>query len=112
MKRTAIFIAGLAAISAFAQDIGNAPVKNFVLPLFTREGPRAVTIRGTEARRPSANRIDITDLNLTRFSGDAAQQVDDVLLAPSASFFPDQNLAKSNGAFRLIRDEMEMTGEN
>jgi lipopolysaccharide export system protein LptC len=104
-------ILAFTAFSMFAQEIGNAPVKNFVLPLFSKEGPRTVTLRGSAASRPSEKQIDIVDLNLTRFSGDANQRIDDILLAPSASFFPEQHLAKGDQAVRLIRDDMEINGE-
>src|SRR5689334_23166382 len=46
------------------------PAKNWVLPLFSdKEGYRVMTLRGSEAHSVGANRIDITDLNITSFSG-------------------------------------------
>jgi hypothetical protein len=88
------------------------PAKNWVLPLFTdKEGFRAMTIRGSEAQAVGAKRIEITNLNITAFIGDATARVDAVLLAPSAHFFPDDKRAAGEKNVRFIRDEMEVTGE-
>ncbi len=88
------------------------PAKNWVLPLFTdKEGYRSMTIRGSEAHSVGDDRIDITDLNITTFSGDAAAVVDTVLLASFARFFPDEKRATGEKFVRMIRDDMEVTGE-
>jgi hypothetical protein len=88
------------------------PAKNWVLPLFTdKEGYRSMTIRGSEAHSVGSDRIDITDLNITVFSGDAAARVDTMLLASFARFFPDEKRATGERFVRLIRDDMEVTGE-
>lgn len=89
-----------------------APAKNWVLPLFTdKEGFRSMTLRGSEARTPAANRIDVTDLNITVFSGDAAARVDSLLLSPQASFYLKENRATGEKSVRFIRDDVEVTGE-
>jgi hypothetical protein len=91
--------------------IGNAPVKDFALKRFTKAGPLDLVLRGTEASYPSADRIDIIDLNLTRFSGDASQHIEDILLSEAATFLPKDNLVLGEKTVRVIRDDMEMTGE-
>ena len=89
-----------------------SPAKNWVLPLFTdKEGFRSMTLRGSEARTLVANRIDVTDLNITVFSGDAAARVDSLLLSPQASFYPKENRASGEKSVRFIRDDVEVTGE-
>jgi len=86
--------------------------KNWSLPLFTREGYRSMTLRGTEARTVSATRIDIIDLNITTFTGDAAAKVESILLCRElASFFPEEKLVRGSGQVRLVRDDVEITGE-
>lgn len=88
------------------------PAKNWILPLFTpKEGFRNMTLRGTEVRPISSARIDVTDLNITIFSGDAAAHVDTMLLSPSASFFPKDQRATGEKSVRLIRDDIEVTGD-
>jgi len=100
-----------AALIGSEEGIGNAPVKDFALKRFTQAGPLDLVLRGTEASYPSADRIDIIDLNLTRFSGDASQRIEDILLSEAATFLPNQNLVLGDKSVRVIRDDMEMTGE-
>ena len=89
------------------------PAKNWVLPLFTaKEGFRTMTLRGSEVRPVGTNRIDVTDLNITVFSGDAVSRVETMLLSPAASFFPKDKQASGKKSVRLIRDDIEVTGED
>ena len=88
---------------AAAADSGLAPAKNWVLPLFTKEGYHSMTLRGAEVHPVSSVRIDVTDLNITVFSGDDAAQVETVLLSPHASYFPREKRASGPGSVRVIR---------
>jgi hypothetical protein len=89
---------------------GGAPAVNWVLPIFTdKEGFRSMTLRGTEVR-PTGKNIEVTDLSITIFSGDAATQVDSMLLSPSAVFTPKENRAGGEKSVRFIRDDIEVTG--
>lgn len=71
-----------------------------------------MTLRGTEARTVNPTRIDITDLNITTFAGDAAAKVESILLCRElASFHPDAKLVQGTAEVRLMRDDLEITGE-
>lgn len=95
-----------------AAPVTGVPAKNWVLPLFTpKEGYRNMTLRGSEVRPVGTAQIDVTDLNITVFSGDAAAHVETVLLSPAASFFPKEKRATGEKSVRLIRDDIEVTGE-
>ncbi len=88
------------------------PAKNWVLPLFTpKEGFRNLTLRGSEVRPISAAQIDVVDFNATIFSGDAAAHVETILLSPQASFYPKEQRAAGQKTVRLIRDDIEVTGD-
>ena len=100
----------LTALGAFAAV--TAPAKNWVLPLFTKEGFRWMTARGTEARSAGPDQFEVVDLNLTTFTGDAAMRVESIILSPSATFLPDEQKAFGNEFVRFIRDEIEATGEH
>jgi hypothetical protein len=102
-------LALLLAPAAFAADFA-APAKNWVLPLFTKEGFRSMTARGTEARVSGERQFEVTDLNLTLFSGDPAMTVETIILSPSATFLPDQKKAHGEKKVRFIRDDVEATG--
>lgn len=72
-----------------------------------------MTLRGTEARTISDDRIDIIDLNITTFTGDATARVEAILLCRElASFFPNEKLVRGDASVRLVRDDLEITGEH
>src|SRR5437660_1643952 len=96
--------AGLHAAETSA--VITAPASNWVLPIFTdREGYRTMTLRGSEASTTAARNIQVTNLSIFVFSGDAAAHVDSVLLSPAATFYPKMNRAAGDQSVRLVRDD-------
>ncbi len=99
-------------LAAGAQEVAVAPpARNWTLPLFTKEGYRQITLKGDEVRPVSSDRIDIMGMNFTVFSGQADAKVDSVLLSPEATFMLDEKVAHGAKQVRLIRDDLEVTGE-
>ena len=87
-----------------------APAINWVAPLFTKDNFRSLTVRGARASFPSKNEVEVVDLNLTVFSGDAAKKVETVIHAPAATFLPRENLARGETGVRVVRDDLEASG--
>ena len=87
------------------------PIKNFQLPTFTKAGDRAMLLLAGEAFIVSQTQVEVTDLNLTLFSGDATNRVDTVLVSPAATVLLDQQIVRGNSTVRLVRDDLEVTGE-
>jgi hypothetical protein len=87
-----------------------APVKNFRLPTFTAQGFRHTMVRAEEARLPDPARIDLTEMELTLFTGRADEQIDAMLAAPSASFYPEKLLATGGDTVRVERTDLTLTG--
>ena len=103
--------AALLAAAAMAQDANLAPAAhNWTLPLFTKEGYRQMTLRGDEIQQVSASRVDITGMTVTVFSGTADARVDSVLMSPAATFLTGERVAKGDGPVRLVRDDIEVSG--
>jgi hypothetical protein len=99
------------AAGGFAASIeANAPVKNFSLPTFTKEGYHSVLLRGNEALFVSAQQIDVSGMQLTLFAGDATNRVETVIISPQARFFPDRNIAEGEHSVRVLHDDVEMSG--
>ena len=89
------------------------PAVNWVLPLFTdRDGYRSMTLRGATVKPAGANGIVVTDLNVTVFSGDATARVESVLLSQDATYYPRETRVTGEKNVRVLRDELEVTGEN
>jgi hypothetical protein len=100
-----------AAPFAPAQDTAIAPpARNWTLPLFTKEGFRQMTLRGDVMRPVTSDRVDISGMSVTVFSGSADAKVDSVLLSPQATFLLNEKIARGDGAVRLVRDDVEVTG--
>ena len=97
---------------ASAQDAAVAPpARNWTLPLFTKEGFAQMTLRGDEVRPVSADRIDVSGMTVTVYSGDARAKVDSVLSSPEATFMINEKIAHGDRSVRLVRDDAEVTGE-
>jgi hypothetical protein len=90
----------------------DAPVINFRIPTFTRQGFRSWLLCGAEGRYLDANELVVTNLNLTVFSGDAANGVEYVFLSPTAVARPNDGQVRGPGVLRLIATEFEATGED
>lgn len=114
MRGTALLLLLLAgAGAAGAQSAGGlSPAKNWVLPLFTKDGYRSMTLSGDEVHPVSSDQIDVVNILITVFSGDASARRDSILVSSAASYFPKQHRAGGPAAVRLIRDDGEVTGEN
>src|ERR1035441_9023584 len=76
-----------------AENAPSEPAKNFILPTFTREGYYSMRLCGSEARMLTLHLIELDDMNLTVFSGDASNRVDSVLLSPIARVALDNDTA-------------------
>lgn len=101
--------AGLAVTTQIAPD---KPIVNFRLPDFTPEGNRAWLVRGSEARFVNAGQVDIKELNLTLFTGQADGKIETLILSPSAQVRVKDMLARGSESIRVINDSFEATGED
>lgn len=87
-----------------------APAINWVAPLFTKDNFRSMTLRGAKASFPSNTEVDVEDLSILVFSGDAAKKVETTILSPAATFLPRQEVARGEAGVRVIRDDLEASG--
>ena len=87
-----------------------APIKNFRLPTFTVEGYREFMLRAGEAVIPDPSHIEVRDMDLTVFTRDADEQTDARLTAPSATFLPDERIARGAETMRMERADLTVTG--
>jgi hypothetical protein len=100
-----------AAALSVAQEAAVAPpAKNWTLPLFTKEGYRQMTLKGAEVRPVTSDRVDISGLDVTVFSGGPEAKVDTVILSPEASFMINEKIARGDRTVRLVRDDVDVTG--
>ncbi len=105
----------LLACCGFTAAVGAeslAPAINWVAPLFTKDNFRSMTARGARASFPSNNQVEVVNLDLTVFSGDIAAHVETIIRAPAATFLPRENLARGETGVRVLRDDLEASGDH
>ena len=107
-----LFVSAASLLPAAPPAISDAPVKNFVLKVFTKEGPLSLSVRGSAARYLGPDLIEITDMNITTFITEPAMPTrpEMSLLSPEAYFLPNSNKARGNKSVRIIRDDLEAWG--
>jgi hypothetical protein len=88
------------------------PIVNFRLPDFTPEGHRSWLVRGTEARYATAGLVDIKELNLTIFTGNADDKVETLILSPAAQLRLNDRQISGPESIRIINDRFEATGHH
>jgi hypothetical protein len=101
--------AGLVPPSS-AQLKSDAAGKDFSLPIFTREGFRSMLVRASSGRTVESNRVELTDMHLTLFSGDATNRIETIILSPVATFLPETRVARGEQSVRLINDNVDASG--
>jgi lipopolysaccharide export system protein LptC len=110
VKSSALAFVLLAVVAHGANTALLAPAKDWSSNLFTKEGNHSMTLRGAEARFSETGAVNVVDLNLTIFAGDATNRVETILLSAAATFRPKDNTAQGEKGVRLIRDDLEATG--
>ncbi|MCC6415688.1 MAG: LPS export ABC transporter periplasmic protein LptC [Opitutaceae bacterium] len=107
----ALFIGLLAPVLAATSPLTTqTPVKNFRLPTYNEAGHRSMLIQGARAI-VGADQIELTDLNLTLFTGDKAGTIETIILSPQAIAEPKSERIHGEHAVRFIRNDLEITGE-
>jgi hypothetical protein len=101
-----------AALAASTQLSTDKPVVNFRLPAFTAEGYRAWLVRGSEARYTGDNQVDIKELTLSVFNGQADEKVETLILSPVAVVHPADGVVTGPDRIRVINDQFEASGSD
>lgn len=105
-----LLLLGALPLGLSAQTLtAGTPVESFRLPTFTREGHRSMLLQGSAALVTAA-RIELREMTLTLFSGDARNLVETVILSPVATVNPEREEVEGAGVVRFIRDDLEITG--
>lgn len=99
-----------AAAPAATPDAGLAALNQSTLPIFTKEGYRSLLLRASGMDIVSAARIELTEMNLSAFSGDKTERIESILLAPSATFLRTEDVVRGEKSVRFLRDDLEASG--
>lgn len=109
-----LLLAPCSLLLLFGADASQRPpVKNLDQLRFTDDsnGWRDTRLRAAEAHYVSNNEITLNGVTYTVFSGDAADRPVTVFTASSATALPEQKLLRGDGPVRVVRDDLEVSGE-
>lgn len=109
------FLLLITAGIVFAQNARvstSAPVKDYSISFFSDAGYHKMRVEGGSADLKNRNEIRLENMVLTLFSGQADRTVESVLMAPVALLQPETELVNGPEAVRLIRDDLELFGED
>ena len=106
-----IAFAGLAMAQA-PRVSTSAPVKDYSITFFSDAGYHKMRVEGGSADLQDRNSVRVENMTLTLFSGEADRAVESVLMAPIAILEPETEQVSGPDAVRLIRDDLELFGEN
>lgn len=89
-----------------------APVKSYSISFFSDLGYHNLHVKGATADVSDPEHIVVTGLTLTIFTGDESQRVETVILSPQAVLEPEPQRVTGPSTVRLVRDDLELTGED
>ena len=116
--RRALLLSALAltlgALSASSADLAISPVvHNWGEAFFSaKEGYHTYTLRGSEMKPVGKQQVDVKDLSIIVWSGDALAKVDTTIVSPEATFLLDKKYAYGKKAVRVVRDDFDVTGDD
>lgn len=94
-----------------AQIVPQQPVKNFHLPMFGENGYRTWELSGEEGRYLSSEKIQVTQMKLRIFSGDAKSTLENRIESPQAMLFVNKNIAIGEGPIQILNDRYRVDGQ-
>jgi hypothetical protein len=109
-----LIIAALLAVSgitAFGQMTPQEPITNFRLPMFGDNGYRTWEMMGDEGRYISPEKIDVIQMRLDVFSGNADSKVENRIRSPQATLWVNKNVAFGDSPIQILSATYRVDGE-
>lgn len=99
-------------LNASNNFVPDAPVINFKLPMFNKEGHRTWFLTGDQGIYVSENEVDVLGMKITIFSGDARDLSEATIESPKAVMFINQNKASSDDTIEVTGQTYHLTGKD
>lgn len=108
-----LLAAGL-AFAATAPRGASAPIRNFRLPGFTNDGFRTWLLRGSQAHYVGNHQVEVKEMTLAIFSGDASDRLVTMILSPVATVHTADLVACGGDTIRVIHytEDFQITGRD
>lgn len=112
------FVPGLLLMAAAAMPGTPEPAPglspagvNVSMPVFNAKGYRDYGLIGSRITPVGETRWDVTDMRLVHYAGDAKSTIETIVIAAQASFLKEGKIASGQNGVRVIRDDLEVSGE-
>lgn len=92
--------------------IPSAPVINFKLPMFEKEGYRSWFLNGKEGIYVSENEVDVLGMKIDIFSGDVREVLEATIMSPKAIILIHENRALGNDLIEVAGQAYHLTGKD
>lgn len=92
--------------------IPHAPIINFKLPMFNKEGYQSWHIHGQKGIYVNEEQVDVIGMKLDIFSGNENNLLEATIESPKATIFLYENQAKSKNKINVIGNGYTLSGKN
>jgi hypothetical protein len=106
-----IFALLVCAGVAYAQMTPQEPIQNFRLPMFGENGYRTWEMKGDEGRYISPEKIEVSQMKLDVFSGEADSSIENKIKSPLATLFVNKNIAIGDSPIQILSQNYRVDGE-
>ena len=96
-----LFLAPIVHSTSPSRMVSSAPVRDFSLPRFGKDGYKIWNLKGSQGSYISPERIDVVDMTLCTFSGDERMEVETCMESPQASISIQENQASSEETLNI-----------
>ena len=98
-------------LPVFGQMTPQEPITNFRLPMFGDNGYRTWEMKGDEGRYISPEKIDVIQMRLDVFSGNADSKIENKIRSPLATLFINKNYAIGDSPIQILSENYRVDGE-
>lgn len=99
-------------LTASNNFIPDAPVINFKLPMFGKEGYRSWFLSGKQGIYVSQDEVDVLGMKINIFSGDARDLLEATIESPKAVMFINENKARGDDSIEVVGESYHLTGKD
>ena len=95
-----------------ARLVPDAPILDFKLPMFGPNGYKVWELRGREGHYINEEQIDVLDMSLRLYSGEADLKIHTTIESPAATMLVNRNRAEGQSEIKITGDQFQIRGEN
>lgn len=99
-------------LTASNSFIPNAPVINFKLPMWGKEGYRSWFISGDQGIYVNEDEVDVLGMKISIFSDDPRDILEATIESPKAILLIHKNMARGHDSIEVIGEAYHLTGKD